>query len=161
MILTSDDVEDIIRILDSSFYDELHIKTDKFDLRLRRSPSGWTQETHTLSAPHTIGGAKAEAAPKIEGAKASEPAEAEVAGVTAVRAPMVGTFYRAPKPGAAPFVDVGAEVGEYTVISIIETMKLMNSISAGAVGTVIEICVQDGQLVEAQQVLMRIRRSDK
>ena len=47
---------------------------------------------------------------------------------------MVGTFYRAPKPGAPPFVDVGAEVGEHEVIGIIETMKLMNSISAGAVG---------------------------
>ncbi len=158
MILTSDDVEDIIRILDSSFYDELRIKTDKFDLHLRRSSSGWTQETHTLSSPQTIGGAKTEAAPKIEAANL---AEAEVAGVTAVRAPMVGTFYRAPKPGAPPFVDVGAEVGEHEVIGIIETMKLMNSISAGAVGTVIEICVQDGQLVEAQQVMMRIRRSDK
>ena len=161
MIPTSDDVDDIIRILDSSFYDELRIKTDTFDLYLRRSPAGWTQETHTLSPPHMIGEAGAEAAPTIAAAKAAEPVEAEIDGVTAVRTPMGGAFYRAPKPGAAPFVDVGAEVGEYTVISIIETMKLMNSISAGAVGTVIEICVEDGQLVEAQQVLMRIRRSDR
>ena len=79
--------------------------------------------------------------------------------MTAVRTPMGGTFYRAPKPGAPPFVEVGDEVGEHTVIGIIETMKLMNSISAGVVGTVIEIRVPDGRLVEAEQVLMRIRRS--
>jgi acetyl-CoA carboxylase biotin carboxyl carrier protein len=158
MNLTNDDVEDIIRILDSSFYDEISIKTDKFDLYLRRSASGWTQEAHTLSSPQPIGGGKADDAPKIAAAK---PTEAEVAGVTAVRAPMVGTFYRAPKPGAPPFVEVGAEIGDYAVIGIIEIMKLMNSINAGVAGTVIEICVQDGHLVEADQVLMRVRRSDK
>ncbi len=159
MILTSDDVDDIIRILDSSFYDELRIKTDTFDLYLRRSPAGWTQETHTLSSPHMIGGAGGEAPARREAAKASEPVEAEIDGVTAVRTPMGGAFYRAPKPGAPPFVEVGDEVGEHTVIGIIETMKLMNSISAGVVGTVIEIRVPDGLLVEAEQVLMRIRRS--
>ncbi len=160
MILTSDDVDDIIRILDSSFYDELRIKTDKFELRLHRSPSGWTQERHTLSSPQMVGGPGAEAAPKIEPTKASEPAEAEVDGVAGVRTPMGGAFYRAPKPGAPPFVEVGDAVGEHTVIGIIETMKLMNSISAGVAGTVVDIRVPDGQIVEAEQVLMQIRRSD-
>ena len=70
---------------------------------------------------------------------------------------MVGTFYRAPTPGAPPFVDVGSQVGEHTVVGIIEVMKLMNSISAGALGTVTEICVSDGELVEAGQVLMRLQ----
>ena len=71
---------------------------------------------------------------------------------------MVGTFYRAPKPGAPRFVEVGGEVGEHTVIGIIETMKLMNSVGAGFAGEVTEILASDGHLVEAGQTLMRVRR---
>ena len=73
-----------------------------------------------------------------------------------MRAPMVGTFYRAPKPGAPPFVEIGAEVGEDTVIGIIETMKLMNSASAGARGKIVAILVANGEIVEAGQVIMRL-----
>jgi acetyl-CoA carboxylase biotin carboxyl carrier protein len=156
-MLTSDDVDEIIRILDSSFYDELRIKTDAFDLYLRRSPAGWTQETHTLSSPHMIGGEGAEATAETAAPEPTE--EEEVDGVASVRAPMGGAFYRAPKPGAPPFVEVGDAVGEHTVIGIIETMKLMNSISAGVAGTVAEIRVPDARIVEAEQILMRIRRS--
>ncbi len=86
------------------------------------------------------------------------PVSDEVPGLTAVRAPMVGTFYRAPKPGAPPFVDIGAEVNEHTVVGIIETMKLMNSIPSGASGRVVEILVPDGEIVEAGQVLMRLEK---
>ena len=158
MNLTNDDVEEIIRILESSFYDELRIKTDAFDLTLRRSNAGWTEERLTLTRPSMIGGVESEALPKAGAPRPAEPTRAEAAGGATVRAPMVGTFYRAPKPGAAPFVDIGAEVGEHTVIGIIEVMKLMNSVSAGAAGTVAEICAADGQLVEAGQVLMRLRQ---
>ena len=72
---------------------------------------------------------------------------------------MVGTFYRAPKPGAPAFVEVGAEVTEDTVIGIIETMKLMNSASAGASGKIVEILAANGEIVEAGQVLMRLEKS--
>lgn len=70
---------------------------------------------------------------------------------------MLGTFYRAPKPGAAPFVSIGDRVNPETVIGIIEVMKLMNSTSAGVSGTIVEILVQDGELVEYDQPLMRVR----
>ena len=156
--LTNDDVEEIIRILESSFYDELRIKTDAFDLTLRRSSAGWTEERLTLTRPRMIGAVESEALPKAGAPTPAEPIGAETAGGATVRAPMVGTFYRAPKPGAAPFVDIGAEVGEHTVVGIIEVMKLMNSVSAGAAGTVTEIYASDGQLVEAGQVLMRLRQ---
>jgi acetyl-CoA carboxylase biotin carboxyl carrier protein len=56
-----------------------------------------------------------------------------------VRAPLVGTFYRAPQPGAEPFVQVGSRVEETTVVGIVETMKLMNPVLAGVAGTVVEI----------------------
>ena len=156
MNLTNADVEEIIRILDSSFYDELRLKTEAFDLTLRRSDAGWTEERRTLTEPRRIGD-ESGAVAKPQAAKAAVPGGAETANARAVRAPMVGTFYRAPTPGAPPFVDVGAKVGEHTVVGIIELMKLMNSISAGALGTVTEICVSDGELVEAGQVLMRLQ----
>lgn len=154
--LTDEDVEEVIRILDSSFYGELRIKTATFELSLRRSEGGWTQEWQTLSPTRTIGGVTQETAePKAEKKPPDAP---EAQGVTAVRAPMVGIFYRAPKPGAPPFVDIGAKVDEHSVIGIIEVMKLMNSVSAGASGTVSEICVEDGQLVETGQTLIRLRQ---
>jgi acetyl-CoA carboxylase biotin carboxyl carrier protein len=75
----------------------------------------------------------------------------------AVVAPMLGTFYCAPKPGAQPFVTVGSVVGEDTVIGIIEVMKLMNSVRAGVRGTVTEIIGRDGSLVEYGEPLLRVR----
>ncbi|MBD5604347.1 MAG: hypothetical protein IAI48_04565, partial [Candidatus Eremiobacteraeota bacterium] len=73
-----------------------------------------------------------------------------------VTAPMLGTFYGAPQPGAAPFVSIGATVTPDTVVGIIEVMKLMNSVCAGASGEVVEIVAKDGELVEFGDVLVRI-----
>ena len=69
---------------------------------------------------------------------------------------MLGTFYRAPKPGAPPFVEVGAEVEADTVIGIIEVMKLMSTVRAGLRGRVTQILASDGVLVEFGEVLLRI-----
>ena len=74
----------------------------------------------------------------------------------AVVAPMVGTFYRAPGKGEAPFVEVGDVVKDDKVVCIIEAMKLMNEIEAEVSGKVTEICVKDGETVEYGQVLMYI-----
>jgi acetyl-CoA carboxylase biotin carboxyl carrier protein len=76
-----------------------------------------------------------------------------------VASPLLGTFYRSPKPGAPPFVEVGTPVTEDTIVAIIEVMKLMNTVRAGARGTVTEILPADGQLVEYDQPLLRIRKS--
>ncbi|HZC86632.1 MAG TPA: acetyl-CoA carboxylase, partial [Steroidobacteraceae bacterium] len=75
-----------------------------------------------------------------------------------VTAPLLGIFYRAPRPGAAPYVEVGSVLEEGTVIGIIEVMKLMNSVRAEVRGTVVEILVADGSLVEQGQVLLRVAR---
>lgn len=158
MLLTSDDVDEIIRMLDSSYFNELHITTGAFELYLRRSQSGWTQEMRTLTKPDVIGDVEPEP-PSVLNRVASSAHMDDVKGVIAIRAPMIGTFYRAPKPGAEPFVEIGSEVGEHTIIGIVETMKLMNSVSAGATGTVVEICAADGQLVETENVLMRVRQA--
>jgi acetyl-CoA carboxylase biotin carboxyl carrier protein len=73
-----------------------------------------------------------------------------------IKSPMVGTFYRAPEPGAPPFVDIGQQVDVETTVCIIEVMKLMNSIPAGAGGVVTQILAADGDPVEYGQILMVI-----
>jgi len=93
----------------------------------------------------------------------AEAQEAEVNGeraereLVAVRAPLPGTFYRAPRPGAAPFIEVGSRVGAETVVGIVETMKLMNSVTAGVDGTVAEICVANAEFAPHGTTLLRIR----
>ena len=81
----------------------------------------------------------------------------EDVGLVAVRAPLPGTFYRAPRPGAAPFAEVGSRVGADTVIGIVETMKLMTSVPAGVAGVVAEFCVTNAELVAQGAALLRIR----
>ncbi len=78
-------------------------------------------------------------------------------GLVAVRAPLPGTFYRAPRPGAAPFVEVGSRVGADTVVGIVETMKLFNSVTADAAGTVAEICLGNAEFADRGVTLLRIR----
>ncbi|MFE9689360.1 acetyl-CoA carboxylase biotin carboxyl carrier protein [Micromonospora sp. NPDC005806] len=74
----------------------------------------------------------------------------------AVRAPVVGTFYRAPEPGAPPFVAVGDVVRPGQVVGIVEAMKLMNEVTAGQVGRVVEVLVADGKPVEYDQPLIAL-----
>jgi acetyl-CoA carboxylase biotin carboxyl carrier protein len=69
---------------------------------------------------------------------------------------MVGTFYKAPSPGAAPFAEVGKTVSTGQIVCIIEAMKLMNEIESEVSGKIIEVCVEDGQPVEFGQVLMYV-----
>jgi len=76
--------------------------------------------------------------------------------LVAVRAPLLGTFYRAPKPGAPPFVEVGAKVEPDTIVGIIEVMKLMNTVRAGTRGTVSDIRARDGSLVEYGETLLNV-----
>jgi acetyl-CoA carboxylase biotin carboxyl carrier protein len=156
MNLTHDDVQEILRLLDASSFDELIVETDRFKLTLRKSSAGgWTQERQTLARAHVSGAiTPATAEPKRQEAPAPVPPPE---GVIEIRPPIMGTFYRAPKPGAAPFVEIGSQVEAETVVGIVETMKLMNSVYAGACGTVSEICAANGELVDAQRVLMRLQ----
>jgi acetyl-CoA carboxylase biotin carboxyl carrier protein len=159
--LSNEDVQDILRLLDTLPYDELTLETGGLTLRLRRSAAGdWTQETQVLSG-QADGASGAAQTPDAGGAgevTAGRPGLAAPAeGVCEVLAPLLGTFYRAPQPGAAPFVDIGSRVEADTVVAIIETMKLMNPVYAGTAGTVSEICLDDGQFAQRDAVLMRVR----
>ena len=152
----AEDVAEILSILETAPYDELHLETERFKLTLRRgAQGGWTQETQTLTQPN---------ASTMEKTVPAEPEQADAAsseksqdGLTDIPAPMVGTFYRAPKPGAEPFVKVGSKVKKDTIIAIIEVMKLMNSIRAEVEGEIAEICIENGVLIEQGQTLMRVK----
>jgi acetyl-CoA carboxylase biotin carboxyl carrier protein len=81
-------------------------------------------------------------------------------GETVVTAPLLGTFYGAPKPGEPPFVQVGNRVGPDSVLCIVEVMKLMNSVAAGVDGVVTAVHATDGELVEFGQPLFTLRAVD-
>lgn len=107
--------------------------------------------------PAAAPAAPAVIAPTEAPAPAAETAPAPTASITiSVEAPMVGVFYAAPSPGADPFVSVGSTVHVGDTLCIIEAMKLMNEVVAEADGTVAEICVQDGDLVEFGSCIMKI-----
>jgi acetyl-CoA carboxylase biotin carboxyl carrier protein len=139
-VLTDEDVREIVRLLDELPFDELHLTTRHFALSLRRTEAGWAQSApaSTTEPPVSI----------VE--------KRDTTGLVEVRTPLMGTFYRAPKPGAPPFVEVGAPVTADTVVGIVETMKLMNSVYAGACGRVAEICLADAQFAEQDAILMLI-----
>ena len=154
MELTPDDVRDVLRVLDSSGLDELHLELSDLTLTVRREgATGWTAEQQVLRQPVLEGRKPIEAAATLE---AGSGRAAVAAGLTAVHPPLPGTFYRAPKPGAAPFVDVGAEVAEDTVVGIVETMKMMTPVHAGVRGTVVEFRTGNGEFAEADAVLLLV-----
>jgi acetyl-CoA carboxylase biotin carboxyl carrier protein len=160
MKLTNEDVQEILQLLDATKYDELHLETDRFKLTLRRNrDSGdWLQETQVLSVPNVMRGSSGVPGGVVNVAPSVEETISDVrkAGWVEVRAHLPGTFYRAPKPGAPPFVEIGSVVEKDSVVGIIETMKLMNAVHAQARGEVAEICFENAQFAEKDAVLMRI-----
>jgi len=158
--LTAKDVSEIMRLLEESSFEELSLETDGLKLRLRKGGGAagpaFAEPERLPGPPKAIEPPKAEAAAP---APARPAASAAGPGVTDVPAPLLGVFYRAPKPGEAPFVEVGSRVEEDTVIAIIEVMKLMNSVRAGVKGEVVEILAQNGALVEYGEPLIRVKET--
>ena len=136
MALSDDDVREILRLIDDSELSELRIETEGLSL-------------------HVVRGGPAPAQTVEEGAPPA--ATADGAGGTTIEAPMLGVFYRAPSPGAAPFVDVGTAVDDHTTVCMIEVMKLMNSIPAGIRGVVTHVLVADATPVETDQPLIVVQ----
>jgi acetyl-CoA carboxylase biotin carboxyl carrier protein len=152
---SEDDVNEILRLLDGVGLDEFELTTDRLRLELRRAGGGeWTRSTRVLDEPRIEGpGTDTDAA----GADAMQTgAEDDLEGLLAVRAPLLGTFYRAPRPGADPYVQVGDEVEPDTVIGIIETMKLMNSVHAGVTGRVVAFRVENAEFAAKDAILLLV-----
>jgi acetyl-CoA carboxylase biotin carboxyl carrier protein len=159
-------VERLIRALDQSSLDTLEVDQDGTRVRLSKSPPGGGPRIPV--APSV---ANASPLPEVTGAQGAPPvsgtsregspppvqeAEVEGAHLIQVTSPMVGTFYRAPAPDAAPYVEVGGRIGTGTVLCIIEAMKLMNELESEVEGTVAKIMVENAQPVEYGQVLFLI-----
>ncbi len=143
MPLSEDDIREILRLIDESDVEELRIETEAFSLYVLRR--GATE------APPTPAPAEAVAA---VGARADGATTGEL---VTISAPMLGTFYGAGAPGAPPFVGVGTRVEPHTIVCLIEVMKMMNSVPAGVVGTIVEVCAENAQLVEYGAALFQVR----
>lgn len=166
MSLTAADVAEIMRLLEQSSFDELTLEMEGIKLSLRRgaiadrSDGTSAPNSAVAAAPVLAPAPAAPASPTLAPAPAAAAKRAPSdPNVQDVVAPLLGTFYRSPKPGAPPFVEIGATVAEGTVVAIIEVMKLMNTVRAGVSGTVVEILPVDGALVEYGEPLLRVRKS--
>ena len=152
MSLTAADVAEIMRLVEQSGFDELTLEMEGTKISLRRGVAAGTPAA-ALAAPPAATAAVPKPAPAPVAAPLADPALQDLV------SPLLGTFYRAPKPGAPCFVEIGSQVEEDTIVGIIEVMKLMNTVRAGMRGTVAEILVADGMLIEYGETLMRVRKS--
>lgn len=165
------DFQDVLQLIElvknSSTFSELRIRSGDLEIEVRRRPA---VETSTSPAPSpappvatTPVATPITATPAAPAVRAEPPprkrTSAERAGATIVTAPMVGTVYHAPEPGAQPFVKIGQQVAVGDRLCIIEVMKLMTAIRAERPGTVVEILVGDGEAVVFGQELFVIEAS--
>lgn len=143
---------------------EFAVEEEGFKLKIRRGSNG-------LPIVSTGHGSNAPFVPAEPAAPVATPAPAaaitpgtpagatkDEVGVTYIKSPMVGTFYRAASPESKPFADVGTKVVDNTVVCIIEAMKIMNEIQAEAKGTIVEVLVENGQPVEYGQRLFKLKQ---
>ncbi len=138
----------LIELVESSGIAELEITEGEESVRIGRYAPGGPTQAGPAPAPLPAGGTASD--------KQAEPDEEEQPEGHVVRAPMVGTFYRAPSPDARPFVEVGDRVGPEQTLCIIEAMKMLNQIEADVAGEVTAILVENGQPVEFDQPLFVI-----
>ena len=145
MSLTKKDIDLIQALLEDSQFDRLSVELDGVKVELARNGA----------APK-----RAAPAPALAPVAAPPPGRARQSteeGLVEIKSPLLGVFYRAPKPGEPAFVEVGDRVEEDSAIGIIEVMKLMNSARAGVRGTVVEILAVNGEMVEHGEALMLVR----
>ncbi len=153
------DVKALMDLMRKNSVSELELEKEGFKIRIKRGPNGGggaaayaADELPTVTyapAPVTV---PAAAGPPAATA-APLPVEAEI------KSPMIGTFYRAPSPESAPYVEVGTEVNPETVVCIIEAMKVMNEIKAEAKGVITQVMVENAKPVEFNQPLFKLRPS--
>ena len=149
-------LKELVRLMVANELTELDLRDNKEQVTLRRGPAGGTPEAEA-AAPATAAAAPA-AAPA--GATTTETKAAppdDEAGLHPITSPMVGTFFAAASPDAAPFVTVGTTLEPDTVVCIMEAMKIFNEIKAEVAGTVEKILVKNGEAVEFGQTMFLVR----
>ncbi|MDH3240330.1 MAG: acetyl-CoA carboxylase biotin carboxyl carrier protein subunit [Alphaproteobacteria bacterium] len=168
MELTEEDVVEILRLIEESDFEFFRLRSGDLNLTVSKKgyvpagfdgPASGAPVPAQAPPPQPAGEAPV---PKPEsgtgGAAGAQPAalpeaEARREGLTPITAPMVGTFYRAPEPGADPFVEVGGRVDADTTVGLVEVMKVFTSIPAGTAGTIAEVVAANAQFVQKGEVL--------
>ena len=156
MDLTEDDVLHILKLIEESKFDYFQLEVGELKITVSKGepiPLSSTPQTQvTNPAPAE---ARKAPAPKKEPPKPAAIPE----GLVPITAPVVGTFYVAPEPGAPPFTQVGATVTEDSTVGLIEVMKVFNSVRAAVNGVIVEALAQNGQFVEYGQPLFLVKPS--
>jgi acetyl-CoA carboxylase biotin carboxyl carrier protein len=148
------DIKAIIDLMKKNSVSEFELEKQDFKIRLKRGPNGGGAAVY--DDPPMV--SYAQPALGLPGAPLVAPAPAPApSDELEIKSPMIGTFYRAPSPEAAPYAQVGAEVTPETVVCIIEAMKVMNEIKAEAKGVITQVMVENAKPVEFGQALFKIR----
>ena len=172
-MLKIQEIREIIKLIDSSSIDEFTLNEEGTKLKLKKNagqvvvaeaPKAVAQAVapQAPQAPAAAPKAEAPAAPKAAAPEAAPAPKAEAttdANLHKIVSPMVGTFYQSPDPESPAFVKVGDQVGEESVVCIVEAMKLFNEIEAEVTGEIVEILVKDGELVEYGQPLFLVKEA--
>jgi acetyl-CoA carboxylase biotin carboxyl carrier protein len=151
------DLKAIIDLMRKNSVTEFELEKDDFKIRLKRGSNGTTPVVSSDDPP-VLGYAPPPAGAVPAPAPAAPP-PVPVSNELDIKSPMIGTFYRAPSPESAPYIEVGVEVQPETVVCIIEAMKVMNEIKAEAKGVVTQVMVENAKPVEFGQPLFKIRPS--
>lgn len=161
------DIKAIIDLMRKNSLTEFEMEHQDFKIKLKRGAGASIEDggplPYTLPVPVAVPGPMmAAAAPMAAAAmapSAASSAAASEANLLEIKSPMIGTFYRAPSPESAEYVEVGSEVNPDTVVCLIEAMKVMNEIKAECKGVVTQILVDNAKPVEFGQPLFKIRPS--
>jgi acetyl-CoA carboxylase biotin carboxyl carrier protein len=152
-----EEIKQIIALMKRNELTEFELEREGGKIRIKRGPNG-SASSDTAVIPMPMQAAPIMVAPAAAAAPVAAPA-APAADTVEIKSPMVGTFYRAPSPEAAPFVEVGTAVNEETVVCIIEAMKVMNEIKAEVKGVITEVLLENAKALEFGQPLFRVRKT--
>ncbi|MGD9895475.1 MAG: acetyl-CoA carboxylase biotin carboxyl carrier protein [Candidatus Methylacidiphilaceae bacterium] len=142
------EIAELIELMTKGNLSEIEVEREGFRLRLRKEPPAAAAHPHMVYAsPASI----------VTLEKTKELTAPSAEAFREIRSPMVGVFYRSPSPDSAPYVDVGQEVQENTVVCIIEAMKVMNEIKAEMRGVITEVLAENGKAVDFDRPLFRVR----
>ena len=151
------EIKEMINVMKEHDISEFEMEKDGFKIKLKKGGSVAVSPEAIMMPPQTV----QQVVPAPGGMadhKGAEPAAAHDPTIEVVKSPMVGTFYKAPAPDADPFVTIGQTVKTGDTLCIIEAMKLMNEIKVELAGRVVEILVENGQAVEFDQPLFKIKK---
>ncbi len=151
-----DQLRDLMKLMDQYDFDELDLRDAERRLHLLRNAGGRKGATPVVM-PTVVASAPAAAPAPVAAGVATVSSDALPANIKVITSPMVGTFYRAPSPDSASFVEEGQQVSEDTILCIIEAMKVMNEIKAECAGELVKVLVANGEAVEYGEPLFHVR----